>query len=240
MGLSLKLGLGLEPSGGSGQIALPVTFDGTNAYLTRTSDLSGNADTQLVSAFFDFTSTTNDGTIFEGQTSGNERVRFFLTPNRVYFLFRSTVPTVIQQSRNADSGLPSGVRSRWWVSCNTSTGAYNFYGVRMDTEAVITSGSHVSLSGTGTGTIDFTLPDWSIGGRPDGANKMTGTIRRVAVWNDVAPDVTSSSVRDQMADTAQASDVGNNIVDFYGGASAWNAGTNQGSGGDFTMNGSVT
>ena len=66
----------------------------------------------------------------------------------------------------------------------------------------------------------------------------TGFLTRVTIWDDVVLDVTDPDVRFAMLEDP-GEDLGNNIVDFYGAPAVWNAGTNQGSGGDFTMFGEV-
>ena len=66
----------------------------------------------------------------------------------------------------------------------------------------------------------------------------TGFLTRVVIWDDVALDVTDPDVRLVMLENP-GDELGNNIVDFYGPPEVWNAGENQGSGGDFIMIGEV-
>lgn len=101
----------------------------------------------------------------------------------------------------------------------------------------------------GGANLEFTPGLYGLMARSNSNNRSPATLYRAAQWIGIAPDITSSTVQDLFSDPAtgrlvdpaiSVATYGTPIMDFYGGPTILNAGTNQGSGGNMTMNGTVT
>lgn len=108
--------------------------------------------------------------------------------------------------------------------------------------------SFVASSSVGNGTIELTANYPTICANFNGTNQFVGTMYRTAAWYGVDVDVTDSAVQNLFSDpttgalvdpATSVGSLGTPIFDFYGDADTWNAGTNQGSGGDSVMHGAV-
>jgi hypothetical protein len=211
----------LAPTGVS-----PVEFDGTNDYLTKTA-LIGQKNTKKLSIYC--------------------KCVVPISGSTTYLLFTNTEACMV---RHENSGA---ILWRWYDDTGTVTHAVTSSTTYSDETIEIccglnTDGSGVMyINGVLEGTdaaqsgnnMQMTPADWNIGAVSGGTNKFDGIIHRITLWDDVALDVTDAAIRSRMANEADSRLLGNNIIDFYGLAAVWNAGTNHGSGGDFTMNGAV-
>lgn len=224
----LTLGLGLFRSGGGAPVdnLTAVTFDGTNDHLQRAAALTGVTDGTAFSIYWKgATSTAATQTLV---AIGANRTRMDIT---------STGAFNVLVFNTAGSLIANILSNTGWADGAEHT--VHFSGTAGGSSALYIDGTSRLASGSiASGTPDMTGGN-SVGANTGSANLFNGTMRRVAMWTDVALDVSSASVRTQMADEAQAATLGTNAVDFYGEAAVWNAGTNQGSGGDYTMNGAV-
>lgn len=136
-----------------------------------------------------------------------------------------------------------------WSLDNATGGAGLLYTVGSTTGASTHTDSVV-----GNVNLDWTIASgsWRLFKRSVAVPEQPDIIvYRTALWIGItAPDVIgSSSVRDNFFNSSTLACVdpaisvaayGTPIFDFYGAASVWNAGTNQGSGGNFTSSGSFT
>ncbi len=218
----------------SGPTPSPVTFDGANDYLLRGGGLTGAVDGQYFAGYFKGGTSTAGLSIFEG-TSGRVRVRYNST--RFNFSLLDTAGATIASVSTNTTGLDDGTVREFWFSYDpvVGTGLVSINGGANDA---------AGFSVTNTGTTDFTLSNWGVGSNTSGTVAWNGTMERLAVWfpsSLTGFDVTSGTDRTAMADhTNNTINSTQAIVDFFGAASDWNAGTNFGSGGNFTMNGAVT
>ena len=208
---------------------VPVVFDGTNDYLSRTA-LIGQADGPLITLY--------------------AKIEVGALPVSTIVIFGQANPlSYVQQ-------LTSGkIKVVWYdtTSANVSLLSTSTYEnevveifLSMDTDNSATlyiNGVSESVDATNSG-IDLEMSPssgWGIGAYASGSGiGFDGSMYRFTIWDDVALDVTDSAVRLDMADPTEASTLGNNIIDMFGSVTDWNDGDNNGVGGYLTMNGAVT
>ena len=205
-------------------IPVPVTFDGATDHLTRGAALAGASASQSVSGYFKYEMTGANLFLVDAADGSDIQIKVSNATQIVIQLAGSTL------SSNAGFGPGSGEHEVWW-SWDGAAG----------TGEIFVDGADEKTAGSGiiAGTAPFSSTSWTIAAKIDASKKWAGTLSRFTVWDDAVLDVTSASVRTGMADEAQAASLGTNIIDMYGAAADWNTGTNHGTGGSFTMNGSV-
>ncbi len=226
-----------------------VTFDGSNDGLRRSSNMSGAADNKkgLIFASVDFTNVYTEDSADEAiiaQNASDNMLRRRGDTGVFRLVWRNTTPalvivlngsTVIGAERaNILISMDADGTSRMYVW--TSGGGWN---------------SEASDAGGGGVNLEFTAGSIAVCRRDTGSvsDPFDGDVYRVALWIGQAPDITSSAVQDKfcnsstgvLVDPATAEAAYGEPILHYGDAAAavWNAGTNGGSGGDFTMAGSV-
>ncbi len=231
--LALKTGLSLSrPAAGLSLPAVtPVTLDGTNDYQLRGADLTGAADNARASGLAKFrSSSATNQCLVVGASPGN--VLVYLTAAGAINVRMRTAASANIYNVTSSTGLADDFDHTLLWSVDGVAGTGQLYIDGASDEATVTAET--------TGTIDMTMPDWGIGALATGTWKWNGLLSRVTMWQGVSLDFSNAGVRADAENPAKATSLGNNIIDMYGPAENWNAGTNQGTGGDFTMNGEVT
>jgi len=220
-----------------------VTFDGATDWMTRGAGLTGAADGEslLVSFWAKFAADGATYTIFQGQVGASVRLHIyrFSGDNKVYFEVNNTAGTQICQLSTSAVTAASGWNNFVWsLSMGTPTAFLYRNGADDKTQLALSAG-----------TMDFTLDDWRFGATVSGAN------------NQLAADVADFYM------ALEYLDLSTNIGKFYSGgkpvnlgangstptgtqpivlfrhvtgAAASDFGTNLGSGGDFTITGTLT
>jgi len=214
-----------------------VNFGGS-AYLLRGAGLTGAADGNV----FTF------GTKIK-PTAGSWRQIFSDNSDHVMFLLRASSNTLtiqIYDTSNAviaQGDLASVVTAGAWhtILCKA------YFGASPAVQLYIDGASQTptwSTSPQANKTVDFTRTNWSIGATTGGANIYNGDMK--FIWFDTSDvDLSVSGNRDNFL-FANIGANGNGptgsqpLVYATGNASAWNAGINLGSGGTFSMTGTVT
>lgn len=142
--------------------------------------------------------------------------------------------------------LPNTVKFDLLISVDTDSNGYMY----LKQQAADGSGSWVqedteTYSGE---TLELTSGTASIGGTSAGAELLEGYLERVMFWQGQSADLTSSTVRNYFAGdfnekvlpSVAEGVYGSPIVAFYGDNEIWNDGENQGTGGDFVVQGGST
>lgn len=224
-----------------------VVFDGSNDALRIATDLSGASDNTTALVFISVD--------FANVASADE---YLLTAGVTNPYIRRSSNGILRTiwldtEGNADINLagvtPVGAERANILLSLDANGTSKFY-------TWLESSGLWSADGTdstgGNGNFDFTTGQWGIASKSSGAllTLLNGGLSRVAMWQGISlPDISNSAVQDNFANSSTGELVdpeisrtayGIPIIDFYGLADLWNAGTNHGSGGDFTMIGSVT
>ncbi len=245
---------GVISAGGAGGAAYSpnaVTFDGSD-YLTKTTALAGAATKQFsmyarikpASAIYGSNSSILG--IGDGSTAGNHIIRFRFaggTGNSLLFIAFRGYSTYSQ----SDSALVH-------TTTETFTDA-QMYNVLFSFNSA--SGSEASTYYIGdtavSGYSDTPVTDYAfawnetltarIGSQHNGANQLQGEIG--TLWAAPTYYDFSNAANRRLFFDASGNPVAppSGAVIFFGGkqnASAWNAGANQGTGGNFTVNGAVT
>lgn len=202
-----------------------VAFDGTNDYLERGAGLTGASDSNNgMSVYLKINTTDSSFRVFDDPLN---RLRLrVLSSGKLDLRIRDSGGLQVCTVRS-NTAINTGSDVEIWMTYDGAAG----------TSAVYVDGvDDTDDRGTSTSsTVDWTETDFYIFTSGGGSDLYTGDAEIYRVW-DSAKDLSSSSVRADMADTT---DVTSAIVAFQGAASDWNAGTNHGTGGDFTMNGAV-
>ena len=230
---------------GRSYTANAVNFDGTNDYITRGADLTGNADSKLVTGSFWLYPTISHGTagIFfrsddtsAGFTNG---FQIDILTTAVSFAAANAAGTQIL-SANTGGNITINAWNHVMFSFDMSdTGKRHIY----------LDGSDVAAYTTYTDdTIDFTRPDHSVGATDSGTNKYTGDIADMWIEYGVYTDLSVASNRRKFySNKGDAPGLGDNgelvngtspILFFSGETSSWH--TNKGQGGGFTETGALT
>jgi hypothetical protein len=222
-----------------------VTFDGSNDYLTKTGmDLSGEAPWEaLLVSFTIAPGAATDGTVMRIMESNLPLGAAILIINRnasnklVITLRRSGVT---KAAITTGTSVVAGSRYNVVWSVDVKNGATKCYinGIK-DTTTNTTLASNDTW---GSGEIT----DLGIGAAVAGTTKLNGSLGDLWVWWGAAsalPNLDTPSVRGRWQDLTGPQNPGASPARiFYGGTQTvanWNAGTNLGSLGDFTMTGAV-
>lgn len=227
--------------------AQAVYFDGTNDWLKRTGALSGpptNNKTILLSMWFqnDFSGTEY---YFLGENSGNTIV--------VSVYVTSTAFTIYCKSASGFNILSIQV-----AKANFSTLGWNHVLFSADVTQTQTTMKFYANGVSSTMNVisyfnDTILwdasQDWGIGGRGfDGAVKIERDMAESYITNEYL-DLSIQANREKFILNGAPVDLGTTgatptgtqpLIYMKGNAASWNAGTNAGSGGNFTMTGAVT
>jgi hypothetical protein len=214
-----------------------VVFDGTNDYLSKASGLTGAVDTNQLTIVFRVRvdATANFRYIF---SNTNDGLRALIRPNTNWVTFGAL--------RNSDQNYYYEAD----LQTSGSVGAFITYYMKMNDSTIQayegnTSVSLGSVNDLRSGsTLDWTYSSFTIGAASGGATKFEGQMQ--FLWIDKTDlDFSNATVRNAFT----YNNIGTNgegptgsapLVYFSGNAAVWNAGTNKGTGGNFTMNGSVT
>lgn len=151
-------------------------FDGTNDYLTRGSDLSGNADGKVGLASFFFRIDGGDGTqfrfIYTASSVGGAAASGFgiqrTSSNKLQVIGSNSTPSIIL-SFLSTINVQAGAQ---WKHClaswdMTSPPKRHLY---IDDANVISPATHTN------DTIEYTKEDWSVGAGADGGQKFSGCL----------------------------------------------------------------
>lgn len=232
------IGFGAE----AGHVAQAVVFDGTNDYLTRGGDLTGNADGKagIVSVWLNFQG--GDGSfqrIFASEFSG---VRFLVdrTDTNKFRVFGANAAgtTILNLQSTTSITTTSG-----WVhilaSWNLATTTAQLYLNDVNDANVVTATND---------TIDYTQANWSAGGNGDGTFKLNAFIADAYLNLATSLDLSNASNRSKFIlgrrpvflGVDGSLPTGAQPIVFLSGNVASPFATNKGSGGGFTTNGTLT
>ena len=229
----------------AGYTELPVTFDGTNDWLNRGGALTSVADGKTALFFFsvDFTNTASASEIIVKQAGGQGLYVNRAADAKIYcYIYNTSAAIAISLNSTTAVGAE---RANILVAADADGSSYLYLWT-----PTLGAWSLEKTDSAGTGVnLDFTQADTYLGSNFT-STKLAANVQRMAMWFNPAslPDITSSAVRDNFINSSTGALVdpatsitayGTPDIEFAENATAWNAGTNQGSGGDFTMNGAV-
>lgn len=214
-----------------------AVFDGTNDYLTRGADLTGNADTDTgtFSAWIDF------------QGGDGVRTDFFRAEGGWLEISKqasNSLRVIATKSGGGDLSVSSA--STYTVSSgmlhilaswDLSASAVHLY---------VNDTDDAGTPSITAGTIDYTRPDYGIGARDDGTNKINAKMGDVW-WDNSYIDFSVAANRRLFIDSlGNPVDLGSDgsspgvvpLVFLSGDVATWH--TNKGDGGGFTESGALT
>jgi len=221
-----------------------VDFDGTNDYLSRGAALSGISNSNFFSFSCWMRVDGGDGTVRVIFNDVNVTVRVFLeldVANRLEFGARDAAGTSIFHIRTTGTFAAA---STWYHVCgsiNTSTAAYTLFV------------NDVSDSNIVTNQTPFTIPwatptNWLVGAYNAGTLKWNGALSQIWISSKEYVDFSDIEARRQFINAykkpvewlgTDGSLPTGTVPDIYLRNSAFNFGTNTGSGGDFTITGAL-
>lgn len=211
-----------------------IDFDGTNDYLTRGADLTGNADSKNVTGSFWARFPGAFGGYIYSSTNFRFRIREQST-GIVRIIGRDTGGTVVLEIENTVSVGGANWQHFMFSSNGTSSHLY-VNNVDDKTETTLTDTA-----------IDFTQAEHSVGAHVDASDKFPGEI--ADLWLDIGNylDLSVASNREKLYVNGKQPDFGSDgsgptgvapLVYFRGDVASWH--TNKGTGGGFTENGELT
>ena len=216
-----------------------VDFDGTNDYLNRTSDLSGNADGKTFT-FSTFVYLAEDAasTFLNVATSGGSgRLNFAIDDSQklIFEAYNSSGTRILNlESRAANAG---GMPINTWTHILLSVDLANSSNRHLYINDVVPT--HVDFDTYTDGTIDFTNPNWGVGGNSSGGS--VSKMRFGGLYLDYTyRDLSTTSNRRLFvdADGLYVAPPTSGILSLAM-TDATSVATNSGTGGDFTLNGTV-
>lgn len=233
--------LGSSGTGSHGEIAKAVDFDGTNDYLSRASDLTGNADgkTFTFSAWVWWSKTASSNRVYTMATgaSGDERLYLYIDPSNSAFGFlarNSSNVAVLNTLTNIDLKTVNNTFVHILVSIDLSN----------TTKRHIYLNDSVASSSWSTYTndnIDFTLPYHRISGDSWNTSYFGGRLSHVYLdytYRDLSVEANRrlfiTADRKPAAGQAALTPIIYLPMD-----DPTTAHINQGTGGNFTLNGVV-
>lgn len=206
-----------------------IAFNGLSDQLTRASLLNLGGPISALTFVVEYRRNSGE--------AGGPLLQFGTGTNRIAFEIQATgkpklygYQTSLVFSKETASAPADGVEHRVIATWDGSTGTMRVY---VDDAANL--GPFGSVA---TRTIDLgTLRPVAIGSNGSGTF-FRGSIRRVAVWAGVAPDVTDASVRLALGTVHRAAEFASGpLLDFRGALADWRQGSNFGAGGDFVVQG---
>lgn len=229
-------------SGGGSYTVQAVNFDGSNDYLTRGADLTGNANSKLFSCSF-WIKRSSVGTVYYLAEFGNALVAFirFSSSNILRFYGTDTVGGVVFVLETSSA---IGDTTAWHHVCASgNTGVTNSLRVYVDG---IDRTSIVSQNTTPQ--IDWTNTEHSIGSRYDGSSKIPADIAEFWWTNTEEIDFSVQANREKFRSaTGKPVNLGSDgstptgtapLIYLHTTEPNWHV--NAGSGGGFTENGALT
>lgn len=224
-------------------VAHGVNFDGTNDYLTRGAGLTGAADSKkgIVSVWWKVGG--GDGNfrqIFEGPSGDGLQVSQFFN-NKFYIQGQNAASSNILTLMSDNTYVASG--ATWHhalASWDLATGTAQLY---------IDDVESADFSTTATNdTLDYTKTQWSVGARSDSSLKFNGDLADLYINFGESLDLSNSTNRRKFISAGLAPvDLGVDgstptgtapIIYQHGSTASWH--TNDGTGGGFTLNGTLT
>lgn len=223
----------------SGVTFTAVAFDGANDYMNRGAALTGVSDGEQFTLVMRFRPTDTGATRFLIQDQQDNFKIILSSANQLDGYMWSGASERIDFVTSTSFTNADGMMTVF-IAGKTTSGQNSLLVYKNDTAAAFTSGPTFSTSGN----MDLTPTDWKIFASSAGASPFAGSVE--FVWFDtVYYDVSQQTVRDKWLSTqilADGSGPGAQPKVFLmGDATAWNSDTlNLGTGGGFTMTGTVT
>ena len=211
-----------------------VTFDGTNDYLTTGAGLTGSVDGKT-GIFYCSISVNSDGSIMNFIRNGSTNVILRReSGNQLRIFLRTDAPSQLVDLTTTNTLTVSDGVTNVLMSWDV---ANNYAQVYLDD---VLAGSSAT---TTDGNIDYTTNSWNMMAF-GGAELVNGNVANAYFsMNQTALDISIAANRRLFYGTDGVStDLSSTpaaIIKFTGNAAAWNAGTNEGTGGNFTMTGAV-
>ncbi len=244
--MAVGVGKGIRAAS-SGLIYEGITWDGSNDYLSRGADLSGNANGKVGSTvlFLNPTTVAAQQRIYRGSTEGLNII--IDTIGRISVVAKNTGGTDIMNLPSVNSAYTIGSRNcimiSWDLTNNTSANRHMYVN---DTNVLDTVSTFTN------DTIDYTNADHGIGAAHDGSNKYNGDSGPIWISFDEFIDFSDSANRRKFCTSdGRAKNLGSDgstptgtspiifqALAKNGTLSTFK--TNKGSGGGFTETGALT
>jgi hypothetical protein len=226
-------------AGGGAFSADAVVFDGTNDYMLRGGGLTGQSDTDELTIAAVFKMNGGDGAeqTFLAGSLNNYFVR--RASNKLYIVIPNTsFSGEILQVNSSNDYIDDSTWHTAIFSVKSSTSAYHFY-VDGSSDVGATGGS-----GLGSDIGINSSTDWAVGARTGGGQKLNADAAYVAMWPAYF-DLTNAATLAQFYTGGKPTDwsaVGSPIIlqGVPAGGVATDFATNQGTGGDFSITGTLT
>tara|TARA_R110000796_G_C14522142_1_gene431010 strand:- start:399 stop:1154 length:756 start_codon:yes stop_codon:yes gene_type:complete len=221
-----------------------VTFDGTNDYLTRGADLTGNVNGKsgLISAWLKTDSNSANRSIWRATTADAEIEIYRRSDNKVWVTFQDTGQHRDIFYKSGTSLVSADGWVHWMFAWDTAAGVSEMYfdGVQ----------DSPSLDTNVNDTLDYTNNNHHFFASTSGAQKWDGDVSEFYITLNETLDITSSTNRAKFSDGSPVSlgadgsgPTGNSPIIYLHideEETANNFADNAGTGGGMTVNGALT
>lgn len=216
-----------------------VTFDGTNDYLLRGADLTGNANSKIFTGSLWLRRNTTGSTQRIGAGAlGRWQIEFISSTDVIKFECENASNVIILDCRSSAITDANWHHILWSFDLSNASNRHIYVDDASDLASVLTYTDD---------TIDYTVTNHSIGAQVNANSKFNGDL--ADVWIDFAQYIDFSveaNRRDFIGPNGGTIDLGSDgstptgtapIMFFSGATSTWH--TNDGTGGGFTENGAI-
>jgi hypothetical protein len=222
--------LGTNPVAGGEPDPEGVSFDGSNDYLSRSSDLSGNADGKTFTfSCWAYKDGINSDYAYDSGNQFNVRVG---TLQITVLAYNPAGSLVLNMEVAAAVGMPIGTWNHILISCDMANTANRSVYLN-DVEVTMTYITYVNSA------INFTNVNHASAARSDSVGKLQGRLAHVFLdytYRDLSVEANRRLFIDSDGKPASGQASLNPIL-YLPLKDAATAGSNSGTGGDFTVNG---
>lgn len=222
-----------------------VTLDGSNDYLSKVADFDGNADSKNVSGSMWLKFNGGDGSdqyIMNADIANARRPEIYKdTSNKINISYRDpggggTFTSAIKTTTSVTAA--SGWKHVLWSFNGTTQHLY------------LTGASDLTSTANVDATSDLTLSPWAVGADSDGNAKLNADIAELWIAHGVYIDLSQAANREKFITNGKPVDLGTDgstptgsaptvYLSVRPGDAATAFATNRGTGGNFTINGTL-
>lgn len=234
-------GFGRRRSAGAAYSAAAVHFDGTNDWLLRGAELSGNADTKVgtISFFFKFNSDSTFHWMFGNRTAGSNRAIQVHrdTTNDIFIGLRNAPPANAQLWTHISTYTDYTIATGWchfWAQWDLATPTATFNITRLSDGRLDVGSATV---GPIDGTVNCTTGNFGVGIVPQLSSPFNGDMADAFFDNKIVGHAKTDFLN---ASNKPVNPLGKTGLVLLTGGDNTDWRLNHGSGGDFAETGDLT
>ena len=190
------------PAGAAGS-PVSIALNGTTDYLERNSDFTSDVDSTKIT-FYAKVGASSAGVIIAASLG---YFTIEVIAGRLKVQLKNTVGTVILAAETVYNGpqMDDGTTREIMISFDGVAGTVAIY-----IDGVLDANTPYAT--TTTGTVELTRGNWALGALTNGTTLFPGNMTRVALFRDVALDLSVLANRNILADETDTASVGGTLL----------------------------